>query len=170
MINKSGPLTEVSTESRAKPDLYAYYRNHTGKSVVCVFFENKNVKICIQKCCGLYRDSGNATPGGKNWVRIMRQACKYVHTQKTRRFVLCDYINWGFVEIDSVDTDADVFDCRIYWKQWDDSEPQLTVRWRLAAFMMFDSDASNSDASNGEQVRSEKIVADMKEIFKRSRC
>jgi hypothetical protein len=75
-------------------------------------------------------------------------------------------VNWGFVEIDSVDADADVFDYRIYWKQWDDSEPQLTVRWCLAAFIMFDSDASNSDASNGEQVRSEKIVADMKEIFK----
>ena len=60
-----------------------------------------------------------------------------------------------------MDADADVFDYRIYWKQWDDSEPQLTVRWCLAAFIMFD-----SDASNDEQFRSEKIVADMKEIFK----
>jgi hypothetical protein len=93
----------------------------------------------------LYRFSGNATLAGKNWVRVMRQACKYVHIQKkTRRFVLCDYINWRFVEIDSVDADADVFDYRIYWKQW---EPQLTVRWCLAAFIMFDSDASNSDGS-----------------------
>jgi hypothetical protein len=51
-------------------------------------------------------------------------------------------VNWGFVEIESVDADADVFDYRIYWKQWDDLEPQLMVIWCMAAFIMFDSDAS----------------------------
>ena len=89
-------------------------------------------------------------------MRQVRQVCKYAHTQRTRRFVLSDYVYWAFVEINSVDMTGVTFDYRICWRKWNDAGLARTVIWCLAAFIMFDASASDDDLD-----QSEKIVADI---------
>jgi hypothetical protein len=48
------------------------------------------------------------------------------------------------------------FDYCICWRKWNDAGLPRTMRWCLAAFIMFDASASNDDLD-----RSEKIVVDI---------
>jgi hypothetical protein len=153
-MDQSGPRTDPPSHL----DIYVYYGSAGEERVIC-FFENKNVRKSIHESYNFHL-SGDCDGKGKNWVLVMQQACKYVYTQSIRQFVLCDYVYWAFVEIDTVDTLTHEFDYKICWRKWSNSGRLQTVRWCLAAFIMFECTTSNDD-----QVRSEKVVADISQCF-----
>ena len=103
-ISKAG----LATNPPSFPDFFVFHRALAGERVICVF-ENKNVRKSIHESYNFHL-SGDRDGKGKNWVLVMQQACKYVDTRKTRRFILCDYVYWAFVEIDRVDTVTHEFD------------------------------------------------------------
>jgi hypothetical protein len=95
------------------------YYGGAEERVIC-FFENKNVRKSVHESYN-YHLYGDRDGKGKDWVLVMKQTCKYAYTQSIRRFVLCDYICWAFVEIDTVDRVTHEFDYEICWRKWSDS-------------------------------------------------
>jgi hypothetical protein len=64
-------------------------------------------------------------------------------------------VYWAFVEINEVDTTNHKFDYSICWRKWNGSGRLQSVRWCLAAFIIFEATASREDRIVTDKVYTE---------------